>query len=185
MRNERNDKQYNDRNENKHIKYFQSKIISLAVGHNKLLKSLKRNWVFDFPRRPRFWPDNSQSRTDPVYTVAIFRNSNGLARIFNTWSRNNRKYSDVFHTKSNIWALTWIYIPVFLFSGWRFYIWNSVTRVDFVVHTCQMKLPVFSTSKAYMLGQKLEFTLEYSLDTLDTLDALGAICHGVVIPRTK
>lgn len=45
-----------------------------------------------------------------------------------------------------------------------------------------MKLPVFSTSKAYMLGQKLEFTLEYSLDTLD---ALGAICHGVVIPRTK
>lgn len=46
-----------------------------------------------------------------------------------------------------------------------------------------MKLPVFSTSKAYMLGQKLEFTLEYSL--LDTLDALGAICHGVVIPRTK
>lgn len=49
-----------------------------------------------------------------------------------------------------------------------------------------MKLPVFSTSKAYMLGQKLEFTLEYSLlDTFDTLDTLGAICHGVVIPRTK
>lgn len=37
-----------------------------------------------------------------------------------------------------------------------------------------------------MLEHKLEFTLEYSLlDTLDALDALGAICHGVVIPRTK
>lgn len=35
MRNERNDKQYNDRNKNKHIKYIQCKIISLAVGHNK------------------------------------------------------------------------------------------------------------------------------------------------------